>query len=166
LEKLKAYELVWNMCVGFHERSIDNALHMKYDYAISDALNQLEVRYKIIPLKGASNDGSRKNLKAANPELVYKSTVAAFIMQIAGIAKFPYQPFPVTSVNNDFNADAGGQVFVKSGSDFGKGYKNIYVVSFYKKNKAILLISYLFNDIDKTKLNSLVTQTYKSVRFK
>lgn len=167
-EKLKAYELAWNMPAAFNKRSIDSSLHVKYDYAISDAANQLEVRYKIIPIKGDIKGSSGKEVKVTNQELIFKSTVAAFVKDIAGSnARFPYQPLPTASVSRDFNADAGGQVLAKSsGTDFGKGYKNIYVVSFYKHDKAIVLISYLFNDLDKAKLNALVTQTYKAVSFK
>jgi hypothetical protein len=161
--KLKQCQLKWNVGNKYTEREIAAAASGKYDYAIADWEDQCEIRYKIIPLHHFRK--SSKDYKMTNQETLFKSSVASFVYNISGVKNFPYQAFPASAVQKDFNADAGGQVLIKAGADAGNKYKNIYLVSFYKEDKAIVLISFLFNNLNRDKLKALISETYKSVRF-
>jgi len=73
-------------------------------------------------------------------------TIALNIAQDTNI-KPKYSYFNDNDVKSEFGGDVGFSFNIKGNSDFSKGYKYINVNLVYKKNRGVIIIYILFNDV-------------------
>jgi len=153
--KISSLGLSFTQSRDYKEVKIDTSKGIAYDYALSDPQNLCEIRYKIIPIA----------TKQINPNLFFKSNVVGFCFDLTKDLKVKLHDFPSDAVKNDFNADFGLEGYLVPKVPFANGFKNIYIISYYKTGRAIIYVFYLFNVFKQPEFGRIVKESYKAIRF-
>lgn len=157
---------IFERCI---ETKIDSLLRLKYDYAIFDPETKCEIRYKINPLgwiKESKKDSTIVMVKNLNSEMIYRTSLIAIYSNFTQNVSTQYQGFSSKAAKEDFNADVAGQLVLEPKPPFGKGYKNMLSVTYYKEDKAMVFVFYLLNDYEQSKFDELLLNTYSIIKFK
>jgi hypothetical protein len=151
--------LVFSLPHGFTQVPVVANRDVQYDFAIESKSEKLEIRYRIIPI------GWYKMSANMDASMMYHAMISAMAMNISN-GKLPQtHDFPITSVREEFGADAGSMAAVSCDSDFGKGFQKCMINVIHKDKVADAYIFFLFDDVRVLNAALMTDEIYHALRF-
>lgn len=160
--------LKYTMPTNYTETSVIENSDLWYSFAIKDNNADFEVRYSVWSLKPMieeyENCKKDSNCIMVNPNVIYKGSIQANVLNMTNGQMWDIGPFPSLAVKHEFNADTGGSSFFEFNCEFGKGYKYGQMVYLHKDNVADVIITYMSND--KSTHFDLMDKSFYALTFK
>jgi hypothetical protein len=155
---IEKYGIKFKRPVNTIEMPVINNDELKYQYALEDTVNKIEIRYLVYPLKTLvkqyNGTHSDTGISKVDPNLLHTNLLLAFSLKIEGKGMNTGGPFPEVkelshaTVDLEFNADWGGMVDIQPCDEFAQKYKYCTIFEIHKDDIADAFVIYLYDNKD------------------